>query len=365
MYEQLYEVIDDAIRLGDLDAAGRSSYGDAYFDGNLMTLFCMALEAEDEAIRAAAARRSPYKLHMNLRDTEDIDTIGKKLLVYSDTAVVEIQEGPDVQPSVGSWGGFDPDYATEEQRAAYDAEVAEGRKASETFVGPPNLLENLAPVQLIRALVALRPLVQTGRIVVVPKHRFTYWNNGAGPSLLELDGYDAELRIQLIERLESLPVGHSIDLKLPHLRHIPAAELAAFREHHATEFEQFHRHAAEQLRELADAASVSDERRMLLAIDRIDFEIRRMDAMYRDARRKSLALSAYDLAYIAGGMVVYGVLPEGLSQTLIAVLGGAKIKAVTDRLFNELVDRKDPFYVAWKLHHTFGSNPELRRRPST
>ena len=353
MYENLYKVIDDAIGYHSLDLHGVSPHGDDYFDGNLAFLVVEALAEDAPAVQAAAARRSPLKLRMTLPDAAEIETIGKKLVLYSDTSVVELTENVDIHPTY--WSDDDGyDYMTADQQAKHDAEAKRQLQEWNQRVGPPNALDDLAPIQFIRGLVALRPFVESGRLIVIPKHRFTTSGDMAGPFLLDLEAYDVELQAQLMERKNVHSGDQSLEIKLPHLRHIPGIELAAFREHHAVEFERFHRHLAHHLAELSRGATDVDERRMVAAIDDIDYEIRRMDALYREARRKSLTLSAYDMAYFVGGLIAYGTLPEGLAQALLAIIGATRLKNVTDRLLTPAIDKSDPFYAPWKLHRKFG-----------
>lgn len=333
MYEDIYSTIDDLIRWGTLDETGRSKHDDT-IDGNSMLAFCFAYDDEREALRAAAARSSILKLRVTLEEATDADIIGRKLLVYADLPVLQIGEDPSVTVAGGDWNTSEYD----EHWQPHDPDPS--------FV----------PLQFIRALVALRPLVESGSILVLPRDDFSYLSGRDEPFLASFDGHDAELRMQLIEQLPGIGYKPSVEIKLPHLRGIPAHELAAFRKAHGFEFERFHRRIAQLLDALSSSAKpVSDESRILRVIEEVDYEIRRIDDVVKNARRKSLALSGYDLAYIIGGLVLYGVLPHDLAQTLLGALGGATIKSITDRLSAPSMDRTDPFYIAWKLHRKFGN----------
>ena len=60
---------------------------------------------------------------------------------------------------------------------------------------------------------------------------------------------------------------------------------------------------------------------------------------------------------MAGGLILYGALPDHVYHLLIAALGGVKIKSITDRLIADKSDKTSPYYVAWKLYHKYGANP--------
>ena len=347
MYEEIYELIDNGIQWGTLDKSGRAPFG--AMDQNFLLLLSWAVETASQQMLEAMSTRSPLKLRIGVKDASNAEMLGRKMLLCSDLTVFDVED----DPSIG-WAGYDANSDAElSTRTVPDSLFDEA-----TIVPKSDELEDIVPYNFVESLVTLRPLIEARKAIVIPKHRLSYGTNtGTGLFDAEFDLHLAELKAQLLERVGSekdSKLFPSLEIKLPHLRHIPLNELIAFREHNELGFQTFHRHIRALMDEFSKIGNAGDEASLLKVIDEVDYEVRRLGQVYREARKKSLVLSAYDLAYVVGGLVLYGVMPHEISKLLTMAIGGAKIKSITDRLMADNADKDSPFYVAWSLHKEYG-----------
>ena len=350
-YDELYDWIDTFIPKPEVDQHG--CLADVHVDGNLPYFFESFFEDHAAKILEPVNTSASFKLKFNLDDARGIQMIGKKALFLADYTVLEIAEDPSHLVS-GLHDRSDPrDYrdVTAEEQEELDNEP---------------LPFGIVARRLIGALITLRPMIETGKLVVLPHAGFSFEVSDRQRREtftpeplrlhLEVNAHHAELQTQLLEHLSpaAMTSSSAIEVRLPHLRNVSPEDLIAFREHNAVEFETFYRELEKLMRELSSRA-MTGEAALLEIMRGIEHEVKKLDSMYQREKRKSLALTAAEVTLLAGGLVAHGALPEPLAQMIITILGAATLKDVLTTLASPKVPYDSPFYVAWKLHKDFGS----------
>jgi hypothetical protein len=296
-------------------------------DANAPSFLDMLFSDYQNCIEQFLAQPAPFKLRLALDNTDGIELIGNKLLLYAHTSLLVIQDNDEDRLYAGGWGN-------EDDSAPLD----------DTFFP-------LNPARFFEALVCLRPAIEAGHILVLPERLF-YEKTPVLPPGTIPEMYGAQLRSELLEQhQEGLNGVPSMEFTLPHLKGLPLQEMLAFRGHNAVHFTTFHKALHETASRIREFCSGNCPDSVLLEIlQEVDYNVRLLEDVHQRERRRSVTLAAYELVFLAGGVVLYDVVPQEVYKLLIAALGGATVKSVMDRLIKPTTQIDSPFYIPWKLH---------------